>query len=213
MTNCERHERALFEEDAAALRDLASHAEACDACREKAALWKRVAETAPSLRKSWESPGLLARIEEAAKAPPAPARRPFWLPVGIAAGIAAYGFATWLSLQHTVPYQPDIGLLEGTRERLLSDETMKDVETKEAAFVASIDALERRAKTALESPPTPLAANLKERLVLIDSAIAECRREIEKNEFNTNLRRELLAMYQEKKKTLQEIVNDGDRKS
>jgi hypothetical protein len=116
-------------------------------------------------------------------------------------------------MQNPVPYRPDVGLLENEKERLLPDETLKDVETKEAAFVASIDALERRASPALERSASPLAASLREKLVLLDAAIADCRREIGKNELNTNLRRELLAMYQEKKNTLQDIVNDAAQKN
>jgi len=212
---CESFEEALLAEDGAGPAALAAHAEGCDACRSKALLWQKVDDIAPSLKKTWESPELLPRIREAA-AQSRPRRRSLWLPVGIAAAIAVYAAAGWISLQNQnrVPYQPDPGLLENERARLLSEETLNDVEKKEAAFVASIDALERRASPALEAPASPLAASLKEKLVLLDSAIADCRREIARNEFNTNLRRELLAMYQEKKQTLQEIAREnGDKKS
>jgi hypothetical protein len=206
-TPCEAFEAALVEEDAAALDALAPHVETCDSCRAKAALWKRVGETAPSLKREWESPHLLPRIRAAAEAARRP-RRSMWLPIGIAAGIAAYAVATWISMQNPVPYRPDVGLLENEKERLLPDDTLKDVEKKEAAFVASIDALERRASPAPGRAASPLTVSLEEKLVLLDAAIADCRREIGRNELNTNLRRELLAMYHEKKKTLQDIVRD-----
>lgn len=211
-TPCDAYETALIEEDAADLHALDSHREECGACREKSLLFERVRRTAPSLKREWESPDLLPRIQAAVQSARAP-KRPLWLPIGIAAGIAAYAVAMWISVQHPVPYRPDVGLLENEKERLLPDETLKDVEKKEAAFVASIDALERRASPAFEQSASPLATSLKEKLVLLDAAIADCRREIGKNELNTNLRRELLAMYQEKKKTLQDIVNDEAQKN
>jgi len=50
--------------------------------------------------------------------------------VGIAAAIGVYAAAGWISLQNQnrVPYQPDPGLLENERARLLSEETLNDVE-------------------------------------------------------------------------------------
>jgi len=212
-TPCEAFEDALLAEDATALWTLSEHGKDCDACREKVLLWQKVSDEAPALRRSWESPELASRIQTALETAKPP-RRSLWLPIGIAAGIVVYALAGWLSLQNPVPYEPDAGMLRGSRERLLSDETLRDVEKKEAAFVASIDALERRAVPKLESSPSPLMASTREKLVLLDSAIAECRREIARNEFNTNLRRELLTMYQEKKKTLQALVNEnGDQRS
>ena len=49
----------------------------------------------------------------------------------------------------------------------------------------------------------------REKLQLLDSAIAELRGQIEQNRFNTHLRRELLAMYQEKQRTLQDLTKEA----
>jgi hypothetical protein len=83
---------------------------------------------------------------------------------------------------------------------------MAEVETAETAYLASIDNLSRLAASRLQSSSSPLAAAYREKLLLLDSEIAEMRGEIERNRFNTHLRRELLAIYREKQQTLQELM-------
>jgi len=48
----------------------------------------------------------------------------------------------------------------------------------------------------------------REKLLLLDSAIAECRARIDRNRFNALLRRELLSLYQEKQHTLQQVMKE-----
>jgi len=43
---------------------------------------------------------------------------------------------------------------------------------------------------------------------LLDSAIAECRAQLEQNSYNGNLRRELLAIYQMKQATLTDVLQE-----
>ena len=50
----------------------------------------------------------------------------------------------------------------------------------------------------------------REKLLLLDSAIAETRARVERNRFNARLRQELLSLYQEKQSTLQQVVNQDD---
>ena len=61
--------------------------------------------------------------------------------------------------------------------------------------------------TCLDRATSPILLTLRERLVVLDAAIAQCRSEIERNRFNAHLRRELLEMYREKRRTLEEIIN------
>jgi hypothetical protein len=49
-------------------------------------------------------------------------------------------------------------------------------------------------------------ASYKEKLIVLDSAIDELRMEAGRNPSNAHLRYELLAMYQEKQETLQDIL-------
>jgi hypothetical protein len=75
--------------------------------------------------------------------------------------------------------------------------------------VRSIERLSVQARTRIENPKTPLFANYREKIQLLDSAIVEIRAQIEGNRFNSHLRRELLAMYQEKQRTLQELMKEA----
>jgi len=54
-------------------------------------------------------------------------------------------------------------------------------------------------------PDSPLLVNLRERLEVIDAAIAEYRAEIARNRFNAHLRQQLLWIYQEKRRTLEQV--------
>ena len=53
-----------------------------------------------------------------------------------------------------------------------------------------------------------MLVNYREKLALLDGAIAELKTNIEQNRFNTHLREELLAMYKEKQRTLQDILQE-----
>ena len=91
----------------------------------------------------------------------------------------------------------------------LTDQTLADVESSEAAYLASIDKLSSLARKRLQNSASPIAVADREKLLLLDSAIAEMRGEMERNRFNTHLRRELLAMYREKQRTLQDLMKGG----
>jgi len=62
-------------------------------------------------------------------------------------------------------------------------------------------------------PDSPLVVSLRERLMTIDAAIAEYRKEIDKNRFNAHLREQLLWIYQEKRRTLQEVQESAGHAS
>jgi hypothetical protein len=72
--------------------------------------------------------------------------------------------------------------------------------------VKAIDQLAVDAKPQLEPPGSPLMASYKEKLVVLDSAINELREQAGRNPSNAHLRHQLLAMYQEKQQTLQEVL-------
>jgi len=50
------------------------------------------------------------------------------------------------------------------------------------------------------------SGSLRDALSLLDTAIAELRSQLDQNRFNTHLRKELLAVYQEKQHTLEQVV-------
>ncbi len=89
---------------------------------------------------------------------------------------------------------------------LLKSSALKEVETAESSYELAIDKLAAEAKPQLENPATPLLANYREKLLVLDSAIAELRAQAGLNPSNAQLRYQLLAMYQEKQRTLEEVL-------
>ena len=95
-------------------------------------------------------------------------------------------------------------------ERLLSEQAFKDVERSEEQYTRAIDDLSRLVAPKLDMPESALLIALRERLQTIDVAIAESRAQIEQNPFNAQLRRQLLYIYQEKRRTLEQIQDHDD---
>ncbi|MFI5174376.1 MAG: hypothetical protein ACHQKY_05935 [Terriglobia bacterium] len=110
------------------------------------------------------------------------------------------------------PFSEEAPLSEGIpspQKRLLTEQALTEIERTEAAYIHSLDRLAQQVQPELQSPTSQLMMNYREKLLLIDSAIAECRAHIEMNPYNAHLRRELLAMYQEKHRTLQDLLTEG----
>lgn len=101
--------------------------------------------------------------------------------------------------------------LESQQQRLLTEEALSEVERTEAAYIRSIDRLSKMAAPQLQQAGTPLMANYREKLLLLDSAIADCRAQLEQNRFNGHLRRGLLAIYHMKQSTLTEVLQEDAR--
>jgi hypothetical protein len=49
--------------------------------------------------------------------------------------------------------------------------------------------------------------------MLLDDAIAECQANIDRNRENAHLRKQLLAIYSEKQRTLREVLREGNHVS
>ena len=212
---CRRFEEALSREDEA-VAALEEHAAACADCRDRLRLWKEIPEAAPSLRKNWESAHLYPAIaravaaerSKAQEARPVPRRRFAWVPAAAAAAlfvlsmVGLYVFQPGESARDPL-VRPSLG-----KAPLLGDETLKEVETAEANYLSSIEKLSRLAGPRMTNPDSPILVSYREKLLLLDSAIGDLRAQLEGNRFNTHLRKELLAMYQEKKRTLEEVVKE-----
>ena len=92
------------------------------------------------------------------------------------------------------------------RDSLLKTKALGDVEKAETAYVQAIDKLAADAKPQLDKPETSLMANYREKLQVLDSAIDDLRAQAGQNPSNAHLRYQLLAMYQEKQKTLEDVL-------
>lgn len=94
----------------------------------------------------------------------------------------------------------------------LTDDALREVQQAEAVYTRSINRLSTVAGAGLEQSASPLAGAYREKLLLLDSAIAELKVNIENNRYNTYLRTELASLYREKQKTLQDWMEHANRK-
>lgn len=221
-TRCDLFDRALATDSAeerAAWAELEAHANGCAECRERLTLWREISSAAPSLRRSWDSPELFDRIraeiegDSSRRSLPRPAGRPSraifrWLPAAAVAALVVLSMIGLRVFRDSAGREPLAGHPMG-KDPLLTEDAMKDVERAESAYLASIENLSRVAEPRLSGPDTPLLVSYRKKLTMLDSAISETRGEVARNRFNTHLRRELLAMYREKQRTLQDLMKES----
>lgn len=170
---------------------------------------------ARSLHREWDSPGLWPAIESGMRAHDRsveaglrlePRGMIRWQALAAAAVIALMlGPSSWLGWRWFMLAPRPGASTQPPRERLLNEEALAAIEASEAKYIEAIDELTKLAAPRLDMPDSPLLANLQERLTVIDAAIAETRAEIERNRFNAHLRQQLLWIYQEKRRTLEQI--------
>jgi hypothetical protein len=216
-SDCER----IFEDGTPAeWAAMEAHAAGCPACAEELRAWKSLSVTAQELREYTESPALWLRIKRALAEEDARksrrAERRGWssflqnIPVGwqtVAAGALVLVLtisAGWIYIT-----RPD-RTVDGDKS-LLRSAALKNVESAEAAYIQAIDKLAAEASPQLDNPATPLLANYHEKLMLLDSAIAELRAQAGLNPSNAQLRYQLLTTYQEKQRTLEEVLEAKQR--
>lgn len=218
---CEQFEEIVERQDAAELAALEQHAGACEVCALQLKLEREISSAAPGLRKEWESPDLWARIERGMEAEPRSrgvlAFPQTWmgqwrLAAAAVVLLVATTAATWLALNEGVIVDPPAGqVVIDHRQRLLTEQTMDEVEKAEAAYIQSIDRLAALAAPRLQKADSALLSNYREKLVVLDAAIAEIRAQADGNRFNAHLRKELLSAYQAKQQTLQQLNQEEVR--
>ena len=216
--DCRRLDAALESGDAAALDAARAHAAGCERCADRLRAFDEISAAAPALRKAWDSPELWPRIRESLAreaftpaAEQAPRRTapswPAWLPI---AAIATLFLVSFVGLQVFRPSLGDrqiFGVRPLPKDPLLTEVALDDVERSEAEYVRSIENLSKLARPRLEAAEaTPLLLSYREKLFLLDNAIAELSGEIRQNRYNTHLRRQLLGMYAEKQRTLRDVM-------
>jgi len=219
---CKDLDYALREGSPELMEALAAHAEACPSCREDYGRWNEMSGAARALHKHWDSPNLWPRIHQAlaeeSQRTPQGAR---WAPRGIlqflsenwqaaAAGAAVVLLTVsvaWVFMRNSQPpVAQKLRTDQDAEKRLLTEKALHDIETNEAAYVQSIEKLSKLVEPKIEKSASPLLVSYREKLMLIDAAIVECRANIERNRFNAHLRRELISVYQEKQRTLEDVV-------
>ena len=180
------------------LRDARVHAESCLACREQLALWSEISRIAPQLHQEWESPNLWTRISADLAASPRRKVVPIWRWSLAAAAVVL------LAIALARPWrQPS--------RQFLTDDALQQVQQAESAYARSIAKLAGIAAPALEESASPLAGAYREKLVVLDSEIAELKAAVEGNRYNVYLQTQLASVYREKQKTLQEWLEYAKR--
>jgi hypothetical protein len=213
--SCNDRDRIFEDGTAAEWAALEAHAASCPVCEEEVRAWKSLSVAAKELRDYSGSPSFWPRIEYALAEEAArnaqragskswfsflPSFSPAWQPALAGAFLLVLTIsAGWLYLHPPKKGQP-------TDPSLLQSSALKEVESAETAYERAIDKLAADAKPQLESPATPLLANYHEKLLVLDSAIADLRAQAGMNPSNAQLRYQLLAMYQEKQHTLEEVL-------
>lgn len=210
---CQDRERILMDGSAEEWAALEAHAVGCAKCGEEVRILKDISAAAGEMRQEWESPYLWGKIERALteQISEKPSRLRTWLnslgitgltwqtAAALALLIAVTGTTTWFYLN-----RGDNG---GTSAQiLLKSKAVDNVERAETAYQKAIDKLDAEARPQLDSRSTPLLASYREKLLVLDNAIDELRAEAGQNPGNAHLRRQLLAMYQEKQETLEEVL-------
>jgi len=208
---------------------LEAHAATCAACAEEVRAWKSLSVAAVELREYSPSLALWSRIETSLAAnantnaslatPPTLQQKiSAWFGFSLSWQLAAVSaFAALLLVSggliyrhQSLPTQPQqqqpTNSARSTQDPLLKTKALDDVEKAQNAYVQAIDKLASDAKPQLDKPETPLMANYREKLQVLDSAIDDLRAQAGDNPSNAHLRYQLLAMYQEKQKTLEDVL-------
>lgn len=217
---CKDRDRIFENGTAADWAALEAHAASCAQCAEELRAWKSLSLAALELQDYTPSPNLWPRIERAleeAERNPQRSEHKTWvsflpsLSVGWQTALAgAFVLILTVSVSWIVLRPPTVK--PGKEDSsLLKSAALKEVESAESAYERAIDKLAAEARPQLDTPATPLLANYHEKLLVLDSAIADLRAQAGLNPSNAQVRYQLLAVYQEKQRTLEEVLEAKKR--
>ena len=212
--NCDDRERIFLDGSPEEWAALEQHANSCAVCAEELRAWKQLRAAAGELRDYQESPALWARIESSLRQQQATAApsKSFWSsldfwrhnsPAWQSAMVGAMVVALAVSSGYLYSHRPVSPVDPG--DKLLKTSALAEVERAEREYMSAIDKLAADAGPQLGAD-TPLMASYREKLLVLDSAIADLRAQAGENPSNAHLRNQLLAMYQEKQQTLQDVL-------
>ena len=212
---CKDRDRIFEDGSAVEWAALEEHAANCATCTEEIRAWKSLSVAATELRDYTDNPALWPRIHQALaeQAATTGERRQGWSWRSVFANLSVSWQTAAAAAFVVLLMASGIWILRGPspppqQGSLLKSKALVDVEHAESAYVQAIDKLAVDAKPQLENPATPLMADYREKLMVLDSAIDDLRAQTGQNPSNAHLRYQLLAMYQEKQRTLEEILQE-----
>jgi hypothetical protein len=212
--NCNDRDRIFLDGSSEEWAALEQHAGTCAACAKELRAWKQLSVAAEEMRDYQEIPALWTRIESSLRqqqAAPAPRARfwsslDFWRHATTAWQSALVGaMVVALAVSSGYLYIHRGGSLKDPGSKLLRTSALAEVERAEREYISAIDKLAADAGPQL-GKDTPLMASYREKVLVLDSAIADLRAQAGENPSNAHLRKQLLAMYQEKQQTLQDVL-------
>lgn len=200
-TKCSELDDLLFDATPLSMETAARHAAECLPCAETLAAWNDLSETAGSMRRTWRNDQLWPRIEWAIRAERKRSSR--WMWQAAAALVLAAGLGG--TMFQLIRVETRDAAFDRT---ILQVSALDEVERAERAHVKAIETLEGLTDARIEDAGTPLMVSYREKLMLLDDAIAECQSKIDSNRQNAHLRKQLLAMYTDKQQTLQDVLRE-----
>lgn len=214
---CEDRDRVFEDGTPAEWAALEAHSANCPTCAEELEAWKALSVAAKEMRDYSDSPSLWPRIERALTEEAAGKKqrteRWGWLSLGFGLALgwqtaAAAALVLILTVSAVWIYVHSPKRVDHGDQSLLKSPALAEVERAQTAYEQAIDRLAADAKPVLENPATPLQASYREKLLVLDSAINDLRAQAGMNPSNAHLRQQLLAMYQEKQQTLEDILEE-----
>ena len=204
--DCKDLDDLLFDASPLSMETAARHAAECLPCSDKLAAWNDITATARTMTATWESDLLWPRIERSLRDERRKPARRLWQ--------AAAAAILTLTLGGTMFYALRVQTREAAFDRdILQITALDEVERAEQAHLEAIARLERLAEPKLDGAESPLLVSYKEKLMLLDDAIAETEATIQHNRQNAHLRKQLLAMYSDKQQTLQDVLREDSHVS
>jgi hypothetical protein len=210
---CKDRERIFMDGTAAEWLALEAHAVTCVPCAQELESWKALSVAARELRDYSDDGSAWRRIESELvdQAGRKTNYADWWtslirwknVPALAAAALIVIltSYGSWMYLrERTTGPTANQGLLKG--------HALKEVERTESAYVEAINKLAAETKGQPETDASGLMASYREKLQMLDSAIDDLREQAGRNPSNSHLRYQLLAMYQEKQRTLEEILEE-----
>lgn len=189
------------------------HLKQCAICRREYRLWNEISSTARQLHQEWDSPALWPQIRKTLEAEPKPktvfVRWSEWKIWAVAAAaLIGVGLLLLPRLEQAISApETKVARTNSAADRdFLTEQALAEVQRTEAAYRRSIDKLSQLAQPMLAERGSAVAANYKEKLLLLDSAISDTRTNLDHNRFNVRLQTELADLYREKQQTLQELL-------
>jgi hypothetical protein len=213
--DCANRERIFLDGTVEEWAELERHAETCRACAEEIRGWKALSVAAAELRGHREDPALWTRIERSLleQREKGVSGLAVWEKLSFSRGVSvrwqtalAGALVLVLLLAGGYVYRHRNVREDSAERRLLKSSTLAEVERTEREYMKAIDKLAMDARPQLDTATSPLVASYREKLMVIDGAISELRAEAGQNPSNAHLRYQLLAMYQEKQQTLEEVL-------